>query len=139
VFAKTCMQCHALFGTGGKIGPDLTGSNRANLHYVLENVLDPSAMVGNAYQMTTVVTTGGRVISGIIQAATSSSVTVQTANERVVLSRDDVDEMVPSPVSMMPEGVVAKLEKDHLRDLIAYLASKSQVPLPAGAKVEVGE
>ncbi len=41
VFAKTCQQCHTLFGVGAKIGPDLTGSNRADLDYVLTNVLDP--------------------------------------------------------------------------------------------------
>jgi hypothetical protein len=41
VFAKTCQQCHTLFGTGAKIGPELTGSNRANLEYLLSNVLDP--------------------------------------------------------------------------------------------------
>src|SRR5439155_9646435 len=39
VFAKTCMQCHTLYGVGGKVGPDITGSNRANLDYLLENVL----------------------------------------------------------------------------------------------------
>ena len=43
-FAKTCQQCHTLFGTGGKVGPELTGSNRANLDYVLANVLDSSAV-----------------------------------------------------------------------------------------------
>ena len=50
VFAKTCQQCHTLFGTGGKIGPELTGSNRADLDYVLSNVLDPSALIGKDYQ-----------------------------------------------------------------------------------------
>ncbi len=52
VFVKTCAQCHTLFGSGGKIGPELTGSNRANLEYLLSNVLDPSAVMAKEYQPT---------------------------------------------------------------------------------------
>ena len=50
VFNKMCAQCHILFGEGKKIGPDLTGSNRNDLHYVLENIIDPSAVIGKDYQ-----------------------------------------------------------------------------------------
>ena len=49
VFAKVCQQCHTLFGVGGQVGPDLTGSNRADLDYILSNVLDPSALIGKDY------------------------------------------------------------------------------------------
>ncbi len=44
VFARTCQQCHALFGVGGNVGPDLTVSNRTNLDYLLSNIVDPSAL-----------------------------------------------------------------------------------------------
>ncbi|HVX60875.1 MAG TPA: PVC-type heme-binding CxxCH protein, partial [Pirellulales bacterium] len=50
LFAKTCQQCHVLFNVGGKVGPELTGSNRANLDYLLQNVIDPSAVIGKDYQ-----------------------------------------------------------------------------------------
>ena len=43
IFNRTCQQCHKMYDIGGDIGPNLTGSDRANLDYVLENVLDPSA------------------------------------------------------------------------------------------------
>ena len=52
MFAKTCQQCHTLYGVGGKVGPDITGSNRANLDYLLENILDPSAVIPNEYKAT---------------------------------------------------------------------------------------
>ena len=52
LFAKTCMQCHTLYGVGGKVGPDITGSNRGNLDYLLENILDPSAVIPNDYKAT---------------------------------------------------------------------------------------
>ena len=52
MFAKTCQQCHTLYGVGGKVGPDITGSNRPNLDYLLENILDPSAVIPNDYKAT---------------------------------------------------------------------------------------
>jgi mono/diheme cytochrome c family protein len=45
LFRRSCYQCHKLFGEGGEIGPDLTGANRANLDYILENVLTPNAAI----------------------------------------------------------------------------------------------
>ena len=42
VFAKTCLNCHTLYGVGGKVGPEITGANRGNIDYLLENILDPS-------------------------------------------------------------------------------------------------
>ena len=78
---KTCAACHTLFGEGGKIGPDITGSNRANLDYILENVLDPSAIVGKDYRMTILALKDGRVVSGLIQKETDSALTIRTIND----------------------------------------------------------
>jgi putative heme-binding domain-containing protein len=134
VFSRTCMKCHILFGEGGKIGPDLTGSNRANLDYVLQNVLDPSASIGKGYQLTNVVTADGRLVAGIVLEETAAAVTLQTVNEKVVLPREDIETMKASPISMMPEGQLDKLSKDEIRDLVAYLASPRQVSLPPATK-----
>ena len=130
VFSKTCQQCHVLFGEGHKIGPDLTGSNRFDLHYILENSVDPSAVIGRDYQLVNVVTKKGRLVSGIVVEETERALTLQTPTERVVVSKADVEERKVSPVSMMPEGQLEKLSFAELRDLVAYLASKKQVPLP---------
>lgn len=136
LFQKTCMQCHTLHGEGGKIGPDLTGSNRAELGYILENVLDPSALVGKDYQLTNVYTDSGRVISGIIVEKTDARMTVQTVNEKVIIANDEVDEIIVQPKSMMPDGLFDKLKPTEIRDLVAYLAAKQQVPLPPGTKAK---
>src|SRR5262249_48445530 len=56
LFGRMCGQCHKLYGEGGDIGPDLTGSDRSNPEYILENALDPSASVGRDYTLTTVAT-----------------------------------------------------------------------------------
>lgn len=132
LYVKQCAACHRLFGTGGDVGPDLTGSQRANLDYVLENVLDPSAIVPREYQVHVLTTKAGRVLTGIIKQETDRAVVVQTQNERLTVPRDEIEERSASAVSMMPEGLLDSLRAEEVRDLIAYLASPGQVPLPAG-------
>ncbi len=133
VFAKTCSQCHTLFGAGGKIGPELTGSNRANLEYILSNVLDPSVVMAKEYQPSVIVTADGRVITGIVKQQDDVALTVQTANELVTLPRDEVDEMQTSPLSMMPDDLLKQHSPAEVRSLIAYLAAPAQVPMLATA------
>ncbi len=127
VFVKTCQQCHTLFGTGGKVGPELTGSNRANLEYLLSNILDPSAVMAKEYQPSVIVTSDGRVLTGIVKSQDANALSVQTANELVVLPRGEVDEMKPSQQSMMPDDLLKQLSPYEVRSLVAYLASPSQV------------
>jgi putative membrane-bound dehydrogenase-like protein len=135
VFAKTCAQCHTLFGEGGKVGPDLTGSNRANLEYVLSNVLEPSAVMAKEYQTSTVTLADGRVVTGIIKAQDKQTVTVQTPNELLTYPRGDIEDIQTAAISMMPIELVKPLSEDDVRALVAYLASPKQVPLSsAGLK-----
>jgi putative membrane-bound dehydrogenase-like protein len=129
VYARTCAACHRLFDDGGNIGPELTGSQRANLDYVLENVLDPSAVVPGEYQVTVFETQDGRILSGIIKDENDKAVTVQTPNEVVIVPKNEIESRTKSPVSMMPEGLFDKLNREEIRDLIGYLASPGQVPL----------
>ena len=129
VFSKTCQNCHKLFGTGGEIGPDITGSNRANLDYILENAIDPSAVVGRSYQMTVVALDSGRVVSGLLKDESDSAITIQTINDTVVIPKNEIEERSLSDVSMMPERQLDALSKTDVRDLIAYLASPNQVTM----------
>src|SRR5262249_60295083 len=78
LFEKTCANCHALFGSGGKIAPELTGSQRANPEYVLRKVLDPNAEVPRDYQVTRIVLNSGRVITGLIKMESDKVLVVQT-------------------------------------------------------------
>jgi putative heme-binding domain-containing protein len=134
VYQKTCAACHRLFGEGGEIGPDLTGSQRMNLDYLLENMLDPSAIVAKDYQVTVLATTSGRIITGIIKGENDKAVTVQTQNELIVLPREDIESRKKSPLSMMPEGQLDPMTLTEVRDLIGYLASPMQVPVAATKK-----
>ena len=129
-FSKACGNCHRLYGHGGQIGPDLTGSGRHNLDYVLINLVDPSAAVGADYRLSTVALHDGRVLNGIIASQTEKIVTLQTAKDRLTISRSEIDEIVPSSLSLMPDGLLQPLSAEQIRDLVAYLMSPTQVPLP---------
>ncbi len=131
VFARNCASCHRLFGEGGDVGPELTGSDRANLDYVLGNVLDPSATVAGDYTLKIIGTNDGRVLAGIFREQDDKSVTLQTANERVVIPRSDIEAFTPSNTSMMPEGLFDRLTDAEVADLVAYLAAPSQVAAAA--------
>jgi putative heme-binding domain-containing protein len=126
-----------LFGEGRKLGPDLTGSNRRNVDYLLENVIDPGASVGADFRAVSFVLEDGRAITGVISAADDRTLTVQTAQATIVLDRRDITEQVVQQQSLMPDGLFSKLSDQEVRDLVAYLTSPDQVPLPAGLKASV--
>jgi putative membrane-bound dehydrogenase-like protein len=132
-YAKTCAQCHTLFGVGGKVGPELTGSNRANLDYLLENILDPSAVIPKEYAASQIALKNGRVVTGIVRSETPNALTIVTADETITLPREDIESTRVSNVSMMPDDLVKSLTNEEVRALIAYLQSPVQVPILATA------
>jgi putative heme-binding domain-containing protein len=131
VFARTCQQCHTLFGVGGAVGPDLTGANRADLEYLLSNVLDPNAVIGAEYRATLVWTHEGRLVSGVERGSNDSTVVLVTENETVHVARSEIEQMRVSELSTMPEGLLETLNESEIRDLVAYLQSPSQTLLRA--------
>lgn len=123
VFGRACGACHVLFGEGGPLGPDLTGGGRKDLDYLLQNVLNPSAVVPRDYKMTVVTLHDGQVLSGVIPAQDETTLTVQTLTERRVIDRSAIREIEPQALSWMPEGLFQTLAESDLRDLVAYLQS----------------
>ena len=130
LFGRICAQCHRLFDQGGDLGPNLTGSDRANPDYILENVLDPSATVGRDYTLTTVATKDGRLVSGILREQTQGGLVIQTPSERITVPRDDVEAIKGSATSIMPEGQLDPLTPQEIRDLFAYLSTMQPVQRP---------
>src|SRR5207247_1726615 len=100
-----------------------------NIDYVLENVIDPSAVVAREYQVTVVETKAGRTLSGIVKTESDAALTLRTQNEVVVLPKLDIESRVQTKLSMMPEGAFEQLRIEEVRDLVGYLASPAQVPL----------
>jgi putative heme-binding domain-containing protein len=130
VFTRTCASCHTLFNEGGKIGPDLTGSQRSNPEYILSKVLDPNTVVARDYQVTILRTVDGRTLNGLIKAETDKTVTLQTQNEVITVPKADIEDRQRSTLSMMPEGLLAPLTDVEVRDLIAYLGGNGPLPVP---------
>ena len=128
-FQKTCANCHVLYGVGRKLGPDITGSNRKNIDYLLENVVDPSASVGADFRAVMVVLESGRVLTGVISEQNERTLTLQTALEPVTLDRKQIEEMKQTNLSVMPDGLLQNMTAEQIRDLVGYLMSTDQVPL----------
>ena len=134
VFNQVCSQCHHLFDTGGNVGPDITGANRADLDYLLQNILYPNAVIPNEYLASTVETKDERVLTGVIKSQDANGISLQTANELVTVPRAEIRKIEATAISMMPEGLIANLTEQQTRDLLYYLSRPGQVPLPAGTK-----
>ncbi len=130
LFSKYCAGCHTLFNEGGKIGPDLTGSQRANPEYVLTKLLAPNAVVARDYLMTVVTTSDGRSISGIVKEENDKLILLQTATVAVRIPKTEIEERTRSNQSLMPSGMLAPLSAKEVRDLIGYVAGPEQAPLP---------
>ena len=122
IFAKTCLSCHKMYGEGGEIGPDITGANRGDLNYVLDNLLDPSAEIPEGYQLNVVTTRDGRNYGGTVGSETDTQLVLrQAAGEAVTIEKADIQSREKLKVSMMPEGLLATLKDDEVIALVRYL------------------
>ena len=133
IFAQTCGACHGLHGAGGRIGPELPGSFE-DIDYLLQNILDPNAIIGKDYQQTFITLQDGQVVSGIVAGEDARSVTLKTLGDAVTVQRDKIAGRKLSEQSMMPEGLLAAMDEQTVRDLFLYLRQKQQTLLLATAQ-----
>lgn len=128
VYTLACASCHTLYGHGGQAGPDLTGSGRDNLDYLLDNMVDPSAVVNADFRMSVVDLKDDRTLNGLVVAKTDRTISLRTQSETLTLERAEITSLRESALSLMPEGLLEGLSETQVRDLIAYLMHRSQVP-----------
>jgi putative heme-binding domain-containing protein len=123
LFMNQCGKCHTLFSEGAKVGPDLTTFRRDDLQAMLLSIVNPSAEIREGYTTYTVVTVDGRAITGTLAEQDSQTVTLRTPEGTLVaIARADIDgEMLPTPQSIMPEGLLRGYTDQQLRDLFGYL------------------
>jgi putative membrane-bound dehydrogenase-like protein len=131
-YTMLCSSCHQLYGQGGRIGPDLTGSGRHDLTYILDNVVDPSGVVAADYRLAILTMKDGRVLSGLIPEQSERTITLQTMTERQTIEKMEITDTQLVNQSLMPEGLFQTLNDTQVRDLVAYLMGKEQVALPSG-------
>jgi putative membrane-bound dehydrogenase-like protein len=123
-FVKACSACHAYQGSGGKVGPDLTGIRNQPADAILLHVLVPNYEVMPNYQTLSVVTQDGRSLSGWLAAETESTLTLRTASgAEETVGRKDIATLTASGVSLMPDGLEQTLAKEDVANLVAYLKS----------------
>jgi putative heme-binding domain-containing protein len=127
LYDQQCASCHMLYGKGGKLGPDLTGSGRTNLDYLLENIVDPSSAVSADYRLNVIHLKDGRVLSGMIVSQDRNSLTVRMPGTEIVVSKVTIKNRQTLSDSIMPTGLLDNLRVEDRRDLIAYLMNPNQI------------
>jgi putative heme-binding domain-containing protein len=122
-FKKLCAACHQPMEQTENLGPKLAGSGSKGVKYLVENVVDPNAVIGRDFQARLIQTTDGRVYSGLIQSETDSAVTLRTATNTVTLAKDDIEAIKTSENSFMPTGLLKDLNERERIELLKYLLS----------------
>ena len=125
LYLKSCGQCHTLYGEGGRIGPDITGAQRQNLDYLLENIVEPSAVVAPDFRLSNLQLKDGRVLSGLVRPRDQQSLTLITTSQTVILQRNDIEEEKRTDQSIMPEGQLEALSPADRKALLQYLMTET--------------
>ncbi|MEI6712242.1 MAG: PVC-type heme-binding CxxCH protein [Verrucomicrobiota bacterium] len=126
LFRGMCAICHTMFGTGGNIGPQLTGSY-SDTDYLLHNILDPNAEIGKDFQQVFIETKDGSLRAGIVASEDSTSVTLKTLAGTVTIPLNEIRSRKVSPDSMMPTGLLGGLQEADVRNLFLYLRQAKEL------------
>ena len=125
-----CVGCHKLNDEGKELGPDLTKlePKKQTLEYLLRSILEPSQEINEKFQSYTFLTDSGKVVTGMIVQESDQEVKILAdplaKGEPFVLAKSDIEEQVKSPVSIMPKGLLDRLTREEILDLIAYVYSR---------------
>jgi putative membrane-bound dehydrogenase-like protein len=127
IFVKHCAGCHQLEGVGHEVGPDLSALVNKTPAYLLAEILDPNRNLDSRYLQYLVTTTRGLTYSGLLRSETATSISLrgQDGKEQLLL-RADIEDMVSTGKSLMPEGFEKDLSRQDLADLLAYLARQTK-------------
>jgi len=118
-----CLKCHAIGGAGGRVGPDMISLGAsAQPDYLLESLLNPNAKVKENYHTTVVATVDGKVIAGVQIQKSDKTLTLRTAENKIVEIPVDQIEDQAQGVSLMPEGLVDALTDDEIASLVRFLS-----------------
>jgi putative heme-binding domain-containing protein len=133
--ATRCVICHRFNGDGGATGPDLSQvAGRFNLKDLCESIVEPSKVISDQYRASIVTTDSGKVYTGRIINNTKDALTIlldpEDSTKIVEVKKSKIEEMKPSPVSVMPDGLLKPLNEKEVLDLLAYLLSRGDPQHP---------
>jgi putative membrane-bound dehydrogenase-like protein len=122
VFAKNCTACHRIGDLGVNVAPDIGDSRTMTPAQILVDILDPNRKVDNNFFSYTVITTDGKVYTGIVATETTTSVTLrQPENKTVSLLRDQIEQIHSNGVSLMPVGLEKNIDSQQMADLLSFV------------------
>ena len=127
VFKKTCAKCHTHSGEGTKIGPDLTGMAVHPKHELIIHILDPSRSVEGNFRIYTVQTDDGKVFNGLLASESKTAIElIDVEAKKHTILRENIDELISSKKSLMPEGVEKLHTPTEIRDLLEFLTARGK-------------
>ena len=132
LYKKHCSLCHQHNGEGQSIGPDLTGMAVHPKHELLTHILDPNRSVEGNFRIYSVLTTDGIVMTGMLAGESRTSVElIDTKGKRQSIQREEIEQFNASRKSLMPEGFESQVDREAMKDLLEFLATKGKyIPLP---------
>ena len=132
VYKKTCAKCHTHSGEGTKIGPDLTGMAVHPKHELLIHMIDPSRSVEGNFRIYTVATDDGKVYSGLLASETKTAIElIDSEAKRHAILRENIEELVASTKSLMPDGFEKQHTKEEITNLLEFLTQRGKfLPIP---------
>lgn len=127
----SCVSCHKLGDDGNAFGPELAKLEaKMTPLEITRHILEPSLKIDEKYRSTTLVTDDGRSITGLVVEETPTEVAIVenpvAKADPVRIKTSDIDARSTSPVSIMPKGLLDKLTRDEVLDLIAYVVAHGQ-------------
>lgn len=132
MFKKHCASCHQHGELGKAIGPNLTGMAVHSKAELLTHIIDPSRNVEGNFRTYTAILADGRVLNGMLSAETRTSVAmIDTQAKQINIQRDEIEQLIASRKSVMPEGFEKQMSEQELTDLLEFLTDKGQyLPVP---------
>jgi putative membrane-bound dehydrogenase-like protein len=122
IFHKNCATCHRVAGIGVDVGPDISDTRTKTPEGLLVDILNPNAAIDNNYVNYLITTKNGRTLTGIISAETAVGITLKRAeNQTETVLRADIDEIVSTGQSLMPEGLEKGITVEEMADLLSFL------------------
>ncbi|MBM83624.1 MAG: hypothetical protein CMJ78_23955 [Planctomycetaceae bacterium] len=120
-----CSSCHTIAGQGSRVGPDLSGIGAIRTRRdLLESIVMPSATFAREFRPVIVQLEDGNVHNGLITRQSADNVFLRKADlSEHRISRDSIEGIRESNVSIMPQGLEKLLSEQELRDLLAFLAN----------------
>jgi putative heme-binding domain-containing protein len=124
----TCLNCHAIAGAGGQVGPGLESIGAsAPVDYLLDSLFEPNKAVKEGYHSLVIATDDGRTITGIKLRQTDKELVLRDAEDReVVVPLASIEDQKQGG-SLMPNGLVDSLSRSQLVDLLQFLSELGKV------------